>query len=264
MSELNTTKVTDLEVSNQDKTITSLTISEMTGKDHKNVMRDIRDEIDKLEAAGISTELKFEFVAVQGFGAMKRDYFKLSKEGVLQIAARYDAVTRSKLIKRVTEQDVALTQMQEIVTVCMTKMKELESMVLESNKKQLELSNSVTEYMDAERVRLVKRNGQLRASKILNTGLEKIDFEYDPTGDTFNYRTAISELIKKCSENHPRNIKGYNDLYNTFKEKYEFDLWEESRIREITPLDLAERCRFKDTGKSCIQVLHEIAEELCK
>lgn len=79
--------------------ITSMQIAEITGKRHADVMRDIRDEIEKLAAGGISNERKFaldEYIDAKG---EKRPCFILSKEGVLQLAARYDAVTRAKLIE---------------------------------------------------------------------------------------------------------------------------------------------------------------------
>ena len=40
--------------------MTSREIAEITGKEHKNVMRDIRAEKEKLELEGINTELIFQ------------------------------------------------------------------------------------------------------------------------------------------------------------------------------------------------------------
>jgi anti-repressor protein len=39
--------------------MTSMEIAEVTGKRHADIMRDIRDEIEKLEAGGINGERKF-------------------------------------------------------------------------------------------------------------------------------------------------------------------------------------------------------------
>nr|DAU27905.1 MAG TPA: regulatory protein [Caudoviricetes sp.] len=41
-------------------TMTSREVAEITGKEHKNVLRDIKDEIEKLEKQGIRAELIFE------------------------------------------------------------------------------------------------------------------------------------------------------------------------------------------------------------
>ena len=39
--------------------MTSLEVAEVTGKQHSHIMRDIRDEIEKLESQRISTESIF-------------------------------------------------------------------------------------------------------------------------------------------------------------------------------------------------------------
>ena len=90
--------------------MTSMEIAEITGKRHDHVLRDIQDEISKLEAAGISTEPKFgvrERVGLTGIIM----YFELTQEGVLQLAARYDAVVRAKLIEKVTRQQTMTPQL---------------------------------------------------------------------------------------------------------------------------------------------------------
>jgi len=84
-------------ISNQ--SITSMQIAEITGKRHADIMRDIRDEMEKLNAGGISNERKFALVDYIDAKGEKRPCYQLSKEGVLQLAARYDAVTRAKLIE---------------------------------------------------------------------------------------------------------------------------------------------------------------------
>lgn len=79
--------------------ITSMQIAEIIGKHHHHVMRDIKDEIEKLETAGVSTQTKFGLSERKDPTGRKIPYYILSKEGVLQLAARYDAVTRAKLIE---------------------------------------------------------------------------------------------------------------------------------------------------------------------
>ena len=87
--------------------MTSMQIAEVTRKQHQHIMRDIRDEAEKLSNAGIDTESKF--------GLRERDgltgtipYYELTREGVLQLAARYDAVVRAKLIELAMKQDKQL------------------------------------------------------------------------------------------------------------------------------------------------------------
>jgi len=87
--------------------MTSMQIAEITEKQHQHVMRDIRDEVEKLSSAGIDTASKFGLREREGLtGTIP--YYELSKEGVLQLAARYDAVVRAKLIELAMKQDKQL------------------------------------------------------------------------------------------------------------------------------------------------------------
>jgi len=86
----------ELITSNQ---MTSMQIAEITGKRHDNIMRDIKDEIEKLELGGISGALKFEVSSYSTEQNKEMPCYQLTKEGVLQLAARYDAVIRAKLIE---------------------------------------------------------------------------------------------------------------------------------------------------------------------
>lgn len=81
------------------QTMTSIQISELIGKQHKDVLRDIRDEAEKLAAGGIDGKRKFALSSYQTEQNKELPCYVLTKEGVLQLAARYDAVTRAKLIK---------------------------------------------------------------------------------------------------------------------------------------------------------------------
>ena len=86
------------EIISIDQPITSMQIAEVTGKRHDHILRDIKDEIEKLENAGVPTHPKFGVRARMGITG-EIPYYELSKEGVLQLAARYDAVIRAKLIE---------------------------------------------------------------------------------------------------------------------------------------------------------------------
>lgn len=93
----------DLVISIQ--TITSMQIAEVTGKRHSDILRDIRDESEKLQNSGIDTERKFALSARVDPTGRKIPYYILTKEGVLQLAARYDAVVRAKLIELAVRQE---------------------------------------------------------------------------------------------------------------------------------------------------------------
>ncbi len=79
--------------------MTSLQIAEVTGKEHKNVMRDIRNILEQ----GVS-QLNFELSSYkqpQPNGGYKDvPCFKLTKKGCLILASGYDALLREKIINR--------------------------------------------------------------------------------------------------------------------------------------------------------------------
>ena len=94
--------------------LTSMQIAEITNKRHADIMRDIRDEAERLENGGIRTERKFALSERQDSTGRTIPYYELTKEGVLQLAARYDAVTRAKLIELAMRQDKPKTALEAL------------------------------------------------------------------------------------------------------------------------------------------------------
>ena len=82
--------------------MSSKEIAEIVGKEHKNILADIRDEVEKLEKQGIKAGLIFQPSEYLDKNNQKRPMYILTKEGVLQLAARYSAVVRFRLIEKVT------------------------------------------------------------------------------------------------------------------------------------------------------------------
>lgn len=93
----------ELQILGNENIMTSLEIAELTGKEHNKILRDIRDEIEKLEKQGIRAETIFGLGEYLDKNNQKRPMYSLTKEGVLQLAARYDAVVRFKLIEKATK-----------------------------------------------------------------------------------------------------------------------------------------------------------------
>ena len=86
-------------------TMTSLEIAEITGKEHKNVVRDIRDEIEKLEETGIEgiltdSEGRLIFEPTSFIDKWNREQvmYRLTVPGIYQIMARYSAHIRRLII----------------------------------------------------------------------------------------------------------------------------------------------------------------------
>lgn len=91
------TDMNDLILSKQ--TMSSIEISELTGKEHKHVMRDIRVLLDQ----GVHQSnfgLMFRITKL-GNGAERKDpYYELTKKGCLILASGYDAKLRERIIDR--------------------------------------------------------------------------------------------------------------------------------------------------------------------
>ena len=95
--------------------MTSLEVAEIKGKEHKSILRDIRDEIEKLESQRIFTEHIFVPSEYQDRTGRTLPMYILTREGVLQLAARYDAVVRFKLIEKVSQPAKVLSPVQQLL-----------------------------------------------------------------------------------------------------------------------------------------------------
>lgn len=81
--------------------VTSLEIAEIIGKEHKTILRDIRNEIKQL--GDEKAENNFVLGYYKDKNNQDRPMYNKTKIGALQLAARYDAVVRYNLIERVME-----------------------------------------------------------------------------------------------------------------------------------------------------------------
>ena len=77
------------------KSMSSLEIAEVTGKEHKNVMRDIQN----LLSQGVD-KLNFERISYKDSMNRVRDAYQLTYKGVLILASGYNPVLREKIINR--------------------------------------------------------------------------------------------------------------------------------------------------------------------
>jgi anti-repressor protein len=82
-------------ISSNDGRMSSLEIANLTGKEHKNVMRDIRNLLDQGVAA-----LNFELGQYKDANQQDRPCYNLTKKGCLILASGYDAKLREKIIDR--------------------------------------------------------------------------------------------------------------------------------------------------------------------
>ena len=82
-------------LSEHKKTITSLEIAELTGKNHAHILRDIRN----LLSQGVN-ESNFGLVEYTDKKGERRPCYELTKKGCLILASGYDALLREKIINR--------------------------------------------------------------------------------------------------------------------------------------------------------------------
>jgi len=87
----------------KDIQMTSLDLAEITGKEHKHIMRDIRNEI---EALGNINEPIFGLVDYTDAKGEKRPCYTFGRKGAMQLALKYDAKTRFRVIERIEELEV--------------------------------------------------------------------------------------------------------------------------------------------------------------
>ncbi len=93
------------------ETITSLEIAEVTGKQHFNVMRDIRSILEQ----GVN-EINFELVEYKDKKGEARPMYQLTKKGCLILASGYDALLREKIINRWEELETKEASMIKVPT----------------------------------------------------------------------------------------------------------------------------------------------------
>ena len=80
--------------------MTSIELSEITGKRHDHILRDIRNEI---EALGEINAPIFGLVEYTDAKGEKRPCYTFGKKGAMQLALKYDAITRHRVIEKLEE-----------------------------------------------------------------------------------------------------------------------------------------------------------------
>ena len=78
-----------MELMNKDLTMTSLEMAELTGKNHADVMRDIRSEIESLGLDGFIGESIFALSSYINSQNKSLPMYSMGREGAMQIATRY-------------------------------------------------------------------------------------------------------------------------------------------------------------------------------
>lgn len=94
---------------NAKETMTSLEVAELTGKEHKNVLRDIRNLLEQ-GVQQLNFEPSFIIKELNNGGSKEIPVFNLTKKGCLILASGYDALLREKIINRWEELELSNRQ----------------------------------------------------------------------------------------------------------------------------------------------------------
>ena len=133
-----------------DVRMTSLDIAEVTGKMHKHVMADVRKEIKDLgDEIGRTIFRPTERIDSQN---RKQPIFEFGKDGAMQLALKYDAKTRFKVIKRIEELENTQSQytlpsnFKEALIMLAETVGERDELKgeIEQNKEKVVLANAIT------------------------------------------------------------------------------------------------------------------------
>ncbi|MCT4593142.1 MAG: Rha family transcriptional regulator [Anaeromicrobium sp.] len=180
-----------LKLNEQEATMTSLEIAEMTGKEHKNVIRDIKNEIEQIESEGLRAELIFEPSEYKDVTGRKLPCYKLNKKGVLQLGARYNAGIRYKLIHYIEklEEERQPKCMEDLIIMQAQAMKNLK---LEVNTVKEIAATAMDEVKEIREV--IEINPKAEWRKQTNLMLNKISKKL---GD---YRTPKEQAYKALEE----------------------------------------------------------------
>jgi Rha family phage regulatory protein len=91
-------------ITNNETQIDSRQIAEWTGKEHQHVLRDIRNEIEELGELGLTIFGQSSYTNSQN---KQQPCYKMNRDGVMQLALKYDAVVRYKVIQKLNELEQA-------------------------------------------------------------------------------------------------------------------------------------------------------------
>lgn len=132
-----------VEVSQFKETMSSLEISQITGKEHKNVMRDIND----LLLQGVD-KLNFELTSYIDKSNRTQKMFILTKKGCFILASGYNAVLREKIIDRWEELEIKNNSNSSSFTIPQTFSQAL--MLAAKQAEQIEEQNKLIEVKDTQ------------------------------------------------------------------------------------------------------------------
>lgn len=183
-----------LDLNKKEVTMTSLDVAKIIEKEHKEVMKGIRKEIEELKKEGIFNEVDFNLVGYTDKKGEKRPCYKLTRKGVMQIGARYKAKVRYKLIEYIEK----LSEMKNDLQINNKTMTQIENLIEDKFDEKIEKLSQL--------VRPSSRQKRSISRYIKNNlGIERTNDEYE----LVKHRTLIV-LGGTCWEDIPAETLAEN------------------------------------------------------
>ena len=184
-----------MDLMKKDLVMTSLEVAEITEKNHADVMRDIRSEIESIEKEGLEGRRIFAESSYKNSQNKEQPMYTMGREGAMQIATRYSAGIRRKLIMKLEELEnkTKLPGTYKEALLALVAAEEEKEQLLLANKQQQELINHKVEVI---------------------TGLTD-------EVDVFKKKDIINRIIKNSGSLYRER---YNEIYSAFKNTYHIDL----------------------------------------
>lgn len=221
------------ETINAKECMTSKEIADLTGKEHKIVMRDIRNLIDQL---GENNGYIFVLVEYTDAKGEKRPMYELDKKSCLLLASGYNVVLRSKIIDRWEE--LESKERRNVPALPQTYLEALKTLVKSEEEKQ----QALLEAKEAkDHVKLLVHNGKtytsseiakelgMKSAIYLNKLLEEKRIQYKQNGTWLMYSeysekgyTSVKQIqLDNGTIQYDRRWtgKGRDFIINLFKTK---------------------------------------------
>lgn len=235
---------------NNDIKMTSLDIANLTGKRHDHVMRDIRNEIKALgNELGQPIFGESSYINSQN---KEQPCYSFGKDGAMQLALKYDAKTRYKVIKKIEEleskqPEIKLpTNYKEALIQLVTQVEENER--LETHNKMLEQRVSEYEpkvtYLDE----ILKSNSTVAVSQIaedygmtgqeMNKLLNKFGIQYKMGGQWLLYSKYKGNGYTKSNTVDITHTDGRQSvkMHTRWTQKGRLFIYETLKAHDVLPL----------------------------
>lgn len=231
---------------NANERMSSRQVSELTGREHKNVMRDIRNLLEQ----GVGG-LNFELSSYKSEQNKELPEYQLTKKGCLILASGYDAVLREKIIDRWEELEQAnkptipQTYLEALKALVVSEENRL--MLQEENKLQQQIIHeyepkvsyydSILQSTDAMNITVIAKDYGISAKK-LNDILHELKIQYKQSTTWLLYQDhSIYGYTKTTTTkyNKPNGEVGTN-VHTKWTQKGRLFLYQQLKAYGLIPV----------------------------